>query len=73
MFTKQGNTAGFTTEGHPICGNYSRNGKQWQVWIDTGLGGLTNSRRRTFDTKKAAEAYAATMIDAAKTAKLRWW
>lgn len=73
MFSKQGNTAGFTTGGFPICGKYSRNAKEWSVWVDTGLGALTNSRRATFRTLTEASAYAAPMIDAAKTDELKWW
>ena len=73
MFSKQGNTAGFTTEGYPVCGQYSRNAKEWQVWVDAGLGAFTNSRRRTFATLAQAEAYARPMIDAAKTDELKWW
>jgi hypothetical protein len=73
MFSKQGNTAGFTSKGFPVCGAYSRKAKEWAVWVDAGLGAFTNSQRRTFATLAAAEAYARPMIDAQKTAELAWW
>lgn len=73
MFSKRGNTAGFTSESFPVCGAYSRNSKEWAVWVESGLGALTNSKRRTFATLSQAEIYARTLICPTKTNELKWW
>lgn len=73
MFSRRGNTSGFTIDGFPVVGGFMPKGKYWYVYADSGLGALTNSRRRTFDTLAQATAYANTLIDATKTEELKWW
>lgn len=73
MFSKRGNTAGFTKEGYAVVGGYSRNARDWYVYVDAGLGAFTNSRRQTFASLTQASAYAEALIDEGKTAELKWW
>lgn len=70
--TKKGNAVGFTAKGETVTGRYSRRSRTWNVWID-GACMLTDDRTRRFATLTEAKAYAASLIDAVKTAELAWW
>jgi hypothetical protein len=72
MFTKRGNTAGFTADGGNVCGSYSKN-LGWVVCVNRGYDSLTNGTRKAFPTLAQAEAYARTLICPEATKRLAWW
>lgn len=73
-FSARGNAVGFTAKGEVITGRKMKGGKtsDWAVEIGEHFQ-LTNGMRRTFAKKPDAIAYAASLIDSAKTVELAWW
>ena len=68
LFSKKGNTAGFTSTGRPVAGYYSAKTKCWKVWTDEYA-----RDTRNFGTAKEADTYARSLIDPVKTEELKWW
>jgi hypothetical protein len=73
---KGGAAVGFTAAGETICAQWFAKVKVWRVWVGTDLlpaGNLTDGRRQSFVAEKQAAEYAASLIDAEATARLKWW
>ena len=68
LFSKKGNTAGFTANGRAVCGCYSAASKAWKVWTDEYA-----RDTRNFASPAEADTYARSLMDAAKTKQLKWW
>lgn len=73
--TKKGNAVGFTSKGETVSGQYRAKAKAWYVSVTSEMGVtmMTDPRNRNFATVSEAQAYAETLIDAAKTEELAWW
>lgn len=68
LFSKKGNAAGFTATGRTVSGCYSAKAQCWKVWTDEYA-----RDTRNFGTPQEADAYARSLVDAAKTEELKWW
>lgn len=74
--TARGNVVAFTAKDESIvAGRKSLRGVHvWTVHVEGEYGpNLLDSRRRTFETRAEAAAYASTLADAVATERLAWW
>lgn len=71
-FTKRGNAVGFTSGGDVVHGCYLPKSRRWVVRFGERPS-LCDVRNQSFNTEREASAYAASMLDEAKSKELCWW
>jgi len=74
MLCKKGSAQAFTAKGETITAQYRPKVKSWYVEFSGEFGPrMTDDRNRNLTTAAAAAEYINSMMDAAKTAELKWW